>query len=50
MHFTSQNKSVRILNRFIWFEKREIGRRTLEQLVKESGYSEKTIRRYFGSC
>ncbi len=47
--FTSQNKSVSKSNRFIWFKKWIIGRRTLEQLVQESGYSEKTIRRYFAN-
>jgi hypothetical protein len=47
--FTSKNKSVSKLNRFIWFEKWVIGRRTIEQVALESGYSTKTIRRYFSS-
>ncbi|MCK4661927.1 MAG: hypothetical protein KAT68_03600 [Bacteroidales bacterium] len=47
MLFTSSNKSVTDSNRFTWFEKWVIGRRTLEQLTKESGYSEKSLRRYF---
>ncbi len=47
--FTSSNKSVSDSNRFIWFERWIIGRRTLEQLTKESGYSEKTLRRFFES-
>lgn len=34
-------------NRFIWFEKWVIGRRTITQIVQESSYSEKTLRRYF---
>lgn len=45
--FTSKNKSVSESNRFIWFEKWVIGRRTIGQIVAESGYSEKTVRRYF---
>ena len=47
--FTSKNSSVLISNKFIWFEKWVIGRRTIEQLVKESGYSEKTLRRLFAN-
>jgi hypothetical protein len=47
--FTSENKSVSKSNKFIWFEKWVIGRRTLEQLVKESNYSDRTIRRLFYS-
>ena len=45
--FTNENKSVSKTNRFVWFEKWIIGRRTLEQLVKESNYSERTLRRFF---
>lgn len=45
--FTFQNKSVRQANRFIWFKKWLIKRRTIEDLVFESGYSERTLRRYF---
>ena len=45
--FTSQNKSVTISNRFIWFEKWVIKRRTIDDLVKESGYSKRTLKRYF---
>ena len=45
--FTSENKSVSKSNRFIWFKKWVIKRRTLEDLVEESGYSERTLRRYF---
>lgn len=45
--FTSNNISVKKSNQFIWFKKWIIGRRTLKDLVKESGYSEKTLRRFF---
>lgn len=45
--FTSQNKSVAISNRFIWFEKWIIGRRTILQLSEESNYSIRTLKRYF---
>lgn len=34
-------------NRFIWFEKWVKERRTLEQLEKESGYSTRSLKRYF---
>lgn len=45
--FTSKNKGVSESNRFIWFKKWVIGRRTIEQLVTEIGCSERTIRRLF---
>ena len=45
--FTSKNKSVTISNRFIWFEKWVIERRTILQLSEESHYSERTLKRYF---
>ena len=47
--FTSQNKSVTKSNRFIWFKKWIIGRRTIDDLVKESGYSKRTLKRYFNN-
>jgi len=45
--FTSQNKSVTKSNRFIWFQKWIIGRRTIDDLAKESSYSKRTLKRYF---
>lgn len=45
--FTSQNKSVIKSNRFIWFKKWVISRRTIDDLVQESGYSKRTLKRYF---
>lgn len=45
--FTGTNVSVSKKNRFVWFEKWIIERRTLEQLSKESGYSIRTLNRYF---
>ena len=45
--FTSRNVSVSKSNRFIWFERWVIARRTIGQLVKESGYSKRTLKRYF---
>lgn len=47
MLFSSRNKFVTASNRFTWFEQWVIGRRILEQLAKESGYSERSLRRYF---
>jgi hypothetical protein len=34
-------------NRFVWFTQWVIGRQTLEQLSKPSGYSVRTLKRYF---
>jgi hypothetical protein len=47
--FTASNKSVSKLNKFIWFEKWVIGRRTIEDLAIESGYSSRSLKRYFDS-
>lgn len=45
--FSGENKSVTKSNEFIWFKKWVIGRRTIEQLIQESGYSDKNLRRKF---
>ena len=34
-------------NRFIWFREWITGKQTFSQLVKDSGYSERTLKRYF---
>lgn len=47
--FTNENKSVSKSNRFVWFEKWVIGRRTIKQLSNESGYSIRTLKRHFKS-
>lgn len=47
--FTSSNESISNTNQFIWFKKWTIGRRTITDLVLESGYSERTLRRQFYS-
>jgi len=47
--FTNENKSVGLANKFIWFEKWVIKRRTIEDLVSESGYSERTLKRLFNT-
>ena len=47
--FTFQNKNVSKSNRFVWFKKWVVGRRTIDDLVKESGYSKRTLKRYFSS-
>lgn len=46
--FTGENQGVRDFNRFVWFQKWVTGRRTLDQLVKESGLSKRTLQRLFG--
>jgi AraC-like DNA-binding protein len=45
--FTNTKTSISKSNRFVWFEKWIIGRRTITQLSKESGYSARTLKRYF---
>ena len=45
--FTNENKQVSLSNKFIWFEKWVIKRRTIEDLASESGYSERTLKRLF---
>ncbi|QTD39292.1 transposase [Polaribacter batillariae] len=45
--FTFHNQSVQESNRFIWFEKWIIKRRTIQEISKESGYSVRTLKRYF---
>lgn len=47
--FTSENAGVRKSNRFIWFKKWVIGRRTIEELSEESKYSTRTLKRYFNN-
>ena len=46
---TRTNKSVSYNNRFIWFREWIVGKQTLEQLQRKSGYSIPTLRRYFDS-
>jgi hypothetical protein len=41
--FTRQNKSVKVSNQFIWFEKWVLRRQTIEQLSIESKYSVRTL-------
>lgn len=45
--FTYTNPSVSRSNRFVWFREWVIGRQTYAQLSKKSGYSERTLKRYF---
>jgi len=46
---TRTNQGVSRSNRFIWFRKWITGKQTFSQLVKDSGYSERTLKRYFYS-
>jgi len=34
-------------NRFVWFEKWVLERQTIEQISRDSGYSERSLKRYF---
>jgi len=45
--FTASNPSVSQSNRFIWFRKWILERWTLESLSSKSGYSVRTLKRYF---
>lgn len=45
--YTSNNKSVSHANRFVWFKSWVVGRQTLSQVSKASGYSERTLKRHF---
>lgn len=45
--FTSSNKGVSKSNRFIWFRKWILQKQTLDIIAKESGYSVRTLKRYF---
>ena len=45
--YTHTNKSVSKANRFNWFKLWVTGRQTINQLKKVSGYSERTLKRYF---
>jgi AraC-like DNA-binding protein len=44
---TASNKGVSAANRFPWFKEWVIGRQTIAQLSAKSGYSERTLKRYF---
>lgn len=44
---TWNNKTVSLNNRFVWFREWIIGKQSYEQLVERSGYSERSLHRYF---
>ena len=46
---TRKNPGVSRSNRFIWFREWIIGKQTFEQLCVKSGYSSRTLRRYFAA-
>ena len=45
--FTTRRADVSRSNRFVWFRKWVLGKRTLEALSEESGNSERQLRRWF---
>lgn len=45
--FTSIKPDQRKRNRLVWFRDWIVGKQTFEQISKESGYSERTLKRYF---
>lgn len=47
--FTRNSPEQAKRNRFVWFREWIIGKQTFEQLVIKSGYSERTLKRYFYS-
>ncbi len=46
-YFTSVRKDISAQNRFVWFEHWILGKQTIKQLVRSSGYSEKSLRNWF---
>ena len=49
MLFTRSNVSVGKRNRLVWFREWIVGKQSFAQLVAKSGYSERTLKRYFYS-
>lgn len=47
IYFTRNNKGVTKSNRFVWFRKWILQKQTLEIISKDSGYSVRTLKRYF---
>lgn len=47
IYFTRNNKGVTKSNRFVWFRKWILQKQTLEIISKDSGYSLRTLKRYF---
>jgi transposase-like protein len=45
--FTRSNPTIRRKNREVWFREWIVGKQTFKQLVSKSGYSERTLKRYF---
>ncbi|MDB5155389.1 MAG: transposase, partial [Mucilaginibacter sp.] len=45
--FIRQHAGVKDKNRFVWFEDWVIGRQTFNQISEESGYTTRTLSRYF---
>jgi hypothetical protein len=50
LFFTNNSPSTSYNNRKVWFKEWIIGRRTFKQLCKDSGYSERTLKRLFYKC
>ena len=46
-YFTDKRAEVSMKNKEVWFKQWIVGKRTFEQLVHESPYSERTLKRYF---
>jgi hypothetical protein len=45
--FSSDNQGVSRKNRFIWFKEWVLGRKTIPEISKSSGYSRRTLQHYF---
>ena len=48
-YFTNTRKDITAQNRFVWFEQWILGKQTIKQLCRSSGYSEKSLRNWFDS-
>lgn len=48
--FTPRRPDVSAANRFVWFRKWVLGKRCLEDISTDSGYSSRQLRRWFDDC
>lgn len=46
-HFTSHREDIKMSNHFVWFRRWVQGKQTITDIAKDSGYSERQLRRWF---
>lgn len=47
IYFTDRREHISSKNMFVWFERWILGKQSIVQLSRQSGYSERTLKRYF---